>query len=93
LNDFSDTAALVHHLDLVICADTVVCHVAGALAKPVWIVVPWASDWRWFMDRSDSPWYPTMRIFRQPRAGDWNAAVAEVARELRELVNQKKPES
>src|SRR3954464_10638515 len=61
LNDFADTAGLIANLDLVICVDTSVAHVAGALGKPVWVVLPYVADWRWMLDREDSPWYPTMR--------------------------------
>ena len=78
LDDFADTAALVSHLDLVITVDTAVAHLAGALGKPVWVLLPYASDWRWLRDRPDTPWYPTMRLFRQPARGDWNTVLAEV---------------
>jgi tetratricopeptide (TPR) repeat protein len=79
----SDTAALVAELDLIISVDTAIVHLAGALAKPVWILLPFAPDWRWQLDRSDSPWYPTARLFRQPRARDWSAVVSNVVAELR----------
>jgi hypothetical protein len=65
ITDFADTAALIEQLDLVISVDTAVAHLAGALAKPVWLLLPYAPDWRWLLDRDDSPWYPTMRLFRQ----------------------------
>jgi Tfp pilus assembly protein PilF len=84
LHDFSDTAALVRNLDLVISVDTAVAHLAGALAKPVWTLLPFAPDWRWLVDREDSPWYPSMRLFRQPSAGDWPGVMANVARELQD---------
>jgi tetratricopeptide (TPR) repeat protein len=77
--DFADTAAAIECLDLVISPDTAVAHLAGALARPVWLVLPFASEWRWFEDRSDSPWYPTMRLFRQAAYGDWNSAVQAMA--------------
>jgi Flp pilus assembly protein TadD len=83
LNDFADTAAAVSCLDLVISVDTAVAHLAGALAKPVWTLLPFAPDWRWLLDRDDSPWYPTMRLFRQPYRGDWASVVAYAANELR----------
>ena len=77
-NDFSRKAALIDQLDLVISVCTSSAHLAGALGKPVWILLQHAPDWRWGMDRSDSPWYPTARLFRQPRAGDWASVVADV---------------
>jgi hypothetical protein len=83
LKDFSDTAALVENMDLVITVDTSVAHLAGAMGKRVWIALKRAPDWRWFVDRADSPWYPTARLFRQPRQGDWKTPVAEMAKILR----------
>jgi len=77
-----DTAAAIAGLDLVISVDTMVAHLAGALARPVWTLLPFAPDFRWMLERSDSPWYPTMRLFRQPAPGDWDAVIGEVAREL-----------
>ena len=71
LRDFADTAALIDAMDLVISIDTAVAHLAGALAKPVWIMLPFSPDWRWMLGRDDSPWYPTARLFRQPTPGDW----------------------
>jgi tetratricopeptide (TPR) repeat protein len=71
LGDFADTAALIAGLDLVISVDSAVCHLAGALGHPVWTLLPFAPDWRWLRSRCDNPWYPTMRLFRQPRPGDW----------------------
>jgi hypothetical protein len=85
LNDFADTAALIHHLDLVITVDTSVAHLAGALAKPTWVLLPTPADFRWMLERSDSPWYPTMRLFRQPRPRDWETPIQKVAAELRSL--------
>jgi tetratricopeptide (TPR) repeat protein len=81
-NDFDRKAALVAALDLVISVDTSNAHLAGALARPVWVLLPFAADWRWHLSRSDSPWYPTARLFRQPRIGDWNAVIADVQRAL-----------
>jgi tetratricopeptide (TPR) repeat protein len=81
-SDFDDTAAKVAALDLVISVDTSVAHLAGALALPVWILLPFAPDWRWLLARNDSPWYPTATLFRQPRPGDWDAVVREVAAAL-----------
>jgi tetratricopeptide (TPR) repeat protein len=78
LNDFADTAALIAELDVVISVDTSVAHVAGALGKPVWILLPFNPDFRWLTERNDSPWYPTARLFRQRRCGDWEGVVADV---------------
>ncbi len=75
LSDFSETAAAMMTLDLIIAPDTAVAHLAGALARPVWLMLPFASEWRWFTERTDSPWYPTMRLFRQSSRGDWSAPV------------------
>jgi hypothetical protein len=79
---FVDTAAVMRHMDLVITSDSAVAHLAGALARPVWVVLPAAAEWRWMRDRSDSPWYPTMRLFRQSRQADWSSVLGEVADEL-----------
>lgn len=86
LHDFSDTAALVGNLDLVISADTSTAHLAGALGKPVWILNRFDSCWRWLLDRCDSPWYPTARLFRQSRPGDWESVIEKVREELLRLV-------
>jgi Flp pilus assembly protein TadD len=83
--DFADTAALVTNLDLVIAVDTAVAHLAGALGKSVWMLDRFDPDWRWMTGRRDSPWYPTMRIYRQPAPGDWESVLAEVARDLVDL--------
>jgi tetratricopeptide (TPR) repeat protein len=82
LRDFGDTAALIEAMDLVISIDTAVAHLAGALAKPVWIMLPFNPDWRWLLGRDDSPWYPTAKLFRQPVRGDWDAVVRSVAASL-----------
>jgi tetratricopeptide (TPR) repeat protein len=82
IEDFADTAAIVSHLDLVVTVDTSVAHLAGALGRPVWVMLPFAPDWRWLMEREDSPWYPTMRLFRQPAPGAWEPVVARVAEAL-----------
>jgi hypothetical protein len=74
LKDFSDTAALVANMDLVVAVDTSVAHLAGALAKPVWLLLPFIPDWRWLLGRDDSPWYPTMRLFRQDNSRQWDSA-------------------
>jgi tetratricopeptide (TPR) repeat protein len=80
--DFADTAALIDCMDLVVSIDTAMAHLAGALAKPVWILLPFSPDWRWLLNRRDSPWYPTAELFRQPRAGDWDAVLHEVRARL-----------
>jgi Glycosyltransferase family 9 (heptosyltransferase) len=82
LSDFTDTAALIAQLDLVIAVDTAVAHLAGALGKPVWVLLPYAPDWRWMHGREDSPWYPTMRLLRQPGPGDWAAVLDRVRGDL-----------
>jgi tetratricopeptide (TPR) repeat protein len=83
LADFSETAALIGNLDLVITIDTAVAHLAGAMGKPVWMLLPFNPNWRWMLDRSDSPWYPTMRLFRQEKRGDWNGPVERILQELK----------
>ena len=82
INDLADTAALMTHLDMIMTVDTSMAHLAGALAKPTWVLLPSAPDWRWLMDREDSPWYPTVRLFRQPTFGDWTSVIARVRHEL-----------
>jgi Flp pilus assembly protein TadD len=83
LNDFADTAALIANLDLILCVDTAVAHLAGAMGKPTWVLLKHVADWRWMMDRSDSPWYPTMKLFRQPRRGDWGTPIQQIAGALK----------
>jgi tetratricopeptide (TPR) repeat protein len=82
LDDFADTAALVSLMDLVITVDTSVAHLAGALGKTVWILLPYVPDWRWLLEREDTPWYPTARLFRQTRHNDWATVIERVADEL-----------
>jgi hypothetical protein len=82
LQDFADTAALIAQLDLVIAADTGVAHLAASLGCPVWLLLPHRPDWRWLLHRRDTPWYPTMTLYRQPRRGDWSAVIAELRRDL-----------
>jgi hypothetical protein len=82
LGDFADTAALLSLMDLVISVDTSVAHLAGALARPTWVLLPFNAEWRWLIGRADSPWYPTMRLFRQPAPGDWDAVLAAVMHAL-----------
>ncbi|HEX6512485.1 MAG TPA: hypothetical protein VF157_09320, partial [Chloroflexota bacterium] len=85
LHDMADTAAAVQNLDLVITVDTSVAHVAGALGRPGWVMLPFAPDWRWLLDRPDSPWYPTLRLFRQREAGDWTPVVEDIRAALARL--------
>ena len=80
--NFADTAALVAQMDMVLSIDTSLAHLAGALGKPVWIMLPFSADWRWLVGRTDTPWYPTARLFRQKRPDDWEGVVAEVAQAL-----------
>ena len=82
LADFADTAALADQLDLIITVDTSLAHLAGGLGKPVWVLLPYSPDWRWLLGRADSPWYPTARLFRQAKAGDWAGVIGEVGEEL-----------
>ena len=84
LQDFADTAAAIAQLDLIITVDTAVAHLAGALGKPVWVLLAFAPDWRWMIDRTDSPWYPTLRLFRQPQPGDWESVMQQVKTALQE---------
>jgi hypothetical protein len=83
LNDFADTAALIEALDLVISVDTAVVHLAGALGKPVWVLNRYDQDWRWLRNRTDSPWYPTARLFRQHSLGDWSGVIEDLVAALR----------
>ena len=78
LSDFSDTAQLLRQLDLVITVDTAVAHLSGALNKPTWVLLPQNADFRWLRQRSDSPWYPSMRLFRQRAHGDWQSVVDQL---------------
>ncbi len=90
LTDFADTAAVISCLDLVICIDTAVAHLAGALGKPCWVLLPdYKTDWRWLTERCDSPWYPeVMRLFRQSTMGDWNPVIADVVNALEAMVKR-----
>lgn len=84
INDFADTAAIIASLDLVVSVDTSVAHLAAAMGKPTWIMLPYAPDWRWMLNRNDSPWYPTVRLFRQPALRRWEHVVTEIAKLLGE---------
>jgi hypothetical protein len=86
---FDDTAALVAELDLVISVDTSVAHLAGALGRPVWILLPFAPDWRWQLDSSDTHWYPTARLFRKAHTGEWSAVVDAVVAALQGLLRER----
>jgi tetratricopeptide (TPR) repeat protein len=87
LRDFADTAALIANLDLVISVDTAVVHLAGAMGKPIWVMLPFAPDWRWMTVRDDSPWYPSARLFRQPAPGDWTSVVQRINQSLKTLAD------
>ncbi len=82
LNDFLDTSALINNLDLVISVDTSVAHLSGALGKKTLLLLPYVPDWRWLLDRDDSPWYPSMKLYRQNFIGDWNGALDRVKSDL-----------
>ena len=83
LSDFADTAAVVSALDHVVTVDTAVAHLAASLGRPTHLMLPFNGDYRWLLDRADSPWYPSLRVYRQPTPGDWAAVVAAVAAALR----------
>jgi tetratricopeptide (TPR) repeat protein len=91
LESLADTAAVISHLDLVISVDTSVAHLAGALGRPIWILLPYVPDWRWLLHRTDSPWYPTARLFRQSETRDWRTVIQQVRRELDALVPSPPP--
>ena len=82
INDFVDTAAIVSQLDIVVTCDSSVAHLAGAMGKPVWVAIPYAPDWRWFLGREDTPWYPTMRLYRQSHPGDWDGVFRRIGKDL-----------
>lgn len=83
---FMDTAAVMMNLDLVVTSDTAIAHLAGALGRPVWVALPYAADWRWLLQRDDSPWYPTMRLYRQRTRGDWAEVFDRIKADLARLV-------
>jgi glycosyl transferase family 9 (putative heptosyltransferase) len=82
IRDFGDTMAIVECLELVVAVDTAIAHLAGAMGKPVWIMLPFAPDWRWLLDRADSPWYPSARLFRQSAERRWKPVIAQIAAAL-----------
>jgi ADP-heptose:LPS heptosyltransferase len=88
-DDFSDAAALISQLDLVISVDTSIAHLAGALGNPVWIMLPYIPDWRWLLDRGSTPWYPTARLFRQDDTRMWDGVIVRVREALRQLIERR----
>nr|WP_256476365.1 tetratricopeptide repeat-containing glycosyltransferase family protein [Siccirubricoccus soli] len=90
LTDLAETAAAMAQIDLIVTVDTAVAHLAGALGRPVWTMLPVLPDWRWLLRREDTPWYPTMRLFRQARAGEWEEVIARVAEGIAELVRRRR---
>jgi hypothetical protein len=89
---FLDSAAVMSHLDLVITCDTALAHLAGALGRPTWVALKYVPDWRWLLERADSPWYPSMRLFRQSRRGNWDGVFASIHEELARFVPASRPE-
>jgi ADP-heptose:LPS heptosyltransferase len=88
LTDFSETAALISLMDMVISVDTAVAHLSAAIGRPTWILLPFTPDWRWMLNRKDSPWYAAARLFRQQRHGDWDEVVTRVLSELSRICRQ-----
>ena len=86
INDFQDTAEIMMSLDLVISIDSSVVNLAGALGRPVWVLLPYVSDWRWLLDSGHTPWYPTARLFRQENRGDWATVIDDVCKALKMLL-------
>ena len=84
--------ALIENLDLIISVDTAVAHLAGAMGKPVWLILPFSPDWRWFLNRPDSPWYPSMRIYRQENKGDWAPLFEGIKKDLNKAVVEREDE-
>jgi len=93
LTDFGETAALMENLDLIITVDTSMGHLAGALGRPAWILIPKAADWRWLLNRDDSPWYPSVRLFRQPKPGEWNEPLSRMRSALKAELTRAPAES
>src|SRR5882724_6749862 len=90
LTDFAETAAAICQLDLVISVETAVAHLAGALGRPVWVPLAFVPAWRWLLEREDSPWYPTMRLFRQESPGDWTAVIRRLADALAQKLEERR---
>ena len=88
--NFMDTVAVMQNLDLIITIDTAVAHLAGALGRKVWLLLPYSIDWRWVVGRQDTPWYPSMRIFQQPKPFDWASVMRQVYDELAKVMAQRK---
>ena len=89
LNDFSETAALIAQMDLVVTVDTSVAHLAGAMGKTCWLLLPYSPDFRWLLDRSDTPWYPTMKLFRQPIFNNWTSVIEDVKAKISQKIRYK----
>ena len=90
MHDFSDTAGLIAQLDLIISIDTSVAHLAAAMGKPLWLLLPLVPTWRWLRNGEESPWYPTMRLFRQTQSGDWTELIQRVEKSLKQLLNERR---
>jgi ADP-heptose:LPS heptosyltransferase len=88
LKDFSDTAALCAQMDVVVCVDTSVAHLSGALGKPTFLLLPYNPDWRWLLNRTDSPWYPTMQLYRQAQLGSWQSVLENVNVDLQRMASK-----
>ncbi len=88
IDDFLDTASIIMNMDLIISVDTSLIHLAGSLNKQSYLMLPWCPEWRWLLDRPDSPWYPSVKIFRQKSFGDWNSVIEDVKYELSSLTQQ-----
>jgi ADP-heptose:LPS heptosyltransferase len=91
LVDYAETAALVAKLDLVVSVDTSVAHLAGAMGRPVWVLIALKSDWRWLSQGQNSLWYPTMRLFRQRQIGDWSSVFDELVAAMADLIRERRP--
>jgi hypothetical protein len=91
--EFEELAAATMNLDLIITVDTAMAHLAAALGKPVWVMLSYPPDWRWMLEREDSPWYPTLRLFRQESSGGWEPVFSRIGEELRKLAESRVPDS